>query len=117
MKKSRHHLLKPMLLDHFWQRARGLFLRQELLDQDGVLIRPCRSIHTIGMSRPIDVVFVDDKGWVKEVFANVSPCRAVICKSVGEVAALEISAGYAGKLGIDVGDQIFFVGEKHEIST
>ncbi len=108
MKHSRHHQLQPMHLDRFWQRARGLLLRQELLDQDGVLIRPCRSIHTIGMSRPIDVVFVDDQGWVKEVFANLSPCRAVICKSEGDVAALEISAGNAGKLGIDVGDRIFF---------
>ncbi len=109
MHKSRHHHLKPMHLDRFWQRARGLLMRQELLDRGGVLIRPCRSIHTVGMSRKIDVVFVNYQGLVKAIFAEVSPCRAVICKSKGELAALEIPAGNVGKLGITVGDWIVFL--------
>ena len=109
MKKTRHHQLNPKLLDRFWQRARGLLMRQELLDHGGVLIRPCRSIHTVGMSRKIDVVFVDLEGCVREIFAEVSPGRAVICKSKGQLAALEISAGSVGKIGIAVGDQIYFL--------
>jgi uncharacterized protein len=108
MSKPRHHQLEPMLLDRFWQRARGLLMRQQLLEKDGVLLRPCRSIHTVGMSRKIDVVFVDHEGCVREIFAEVSPCRGVICKSKGEVAALEISSGNAAKLGIAVGDRISF---------
>ena len=43
-------------------RAKGLLGRREI---DGaLLLRPCRSVHTIGMRAPIDVAFCDASGSV-----------------------------------------------------
>lgn len=35
-------------------------------------------IHTIGMRFPIDIVFCDRRGMVKEIFRNVKPGRLVV---------------------------------------
>jgi uncharacterized protein len=108
MDRSNHHHLKPLVLTRFWERARGLLLREVLLDQGGVLITPCHSIHTFGMTRAIDVIFLDGLGWVKEIRSDVKPCRAIMRKSREVLNTLEISAGSAKRQGIEVGDQISF---------
>ena len=41
------------------KRVRGLLGRNELVNGDGLLIRPTWSIHTWFMRFPIDVVFLD----------------------------------------------------------
>jgi uncharacterized protein len=84
-------------------------MRQELLDLDGVLLRPCRSIHTLGMTRAIDVVFLDSKGTVREVRLCVGPFRVVACQASGMLATLELAAGRVQRVGIGVGDQIIFM--------
>jgi uncharacterized membrane protein (UPF0127 family) len=58
-----------------------------------LLVVPARSIHTVGMRRPIDVVFVDADLRVVKVVRGLRPCR--VAGARGAVAALELVAGAA----------------------
>jgi uncharacterized protein len=109
MPRANRHRLKPKLLTHFLQRARGLLGREGLLDQGGVLIQPCRSVHTFGMIRAIDVVFINAAGIVQEIRADVLPWRVVNCQEKISSATLEMRAGACRTYGIAVGDQITFL--------
>ena len=106
MRNSRQHQLKPLVLERFWQRARGLLMRQQLLERDGVLIRPCRSIHTVGMTHSIDVVFLDLALRVTEVRPDIGPFRAITSRCRSTSSTLELAAGEVKKFGIVAGDQI-----------
>lgn len=48
--------------DGFWSRAKGLVGRDDL--QGALLLRPARSVHTLGMRFPIDVAYCDVDGVV-----------------------------------------------------
>lgn len=54
-------------------RLRGLMARRHF---DGMLVlAPCRDIHTVGVSSPIDVAFLDERGSVLEAHRAVGPFR------------------------------------------
>jgi uncharacterized membrane protein (UPF0127 family) len=59
----------------FWLRLKGLLGRKFLSPGQGIIIRPCRSVHTVGMSFPIDVAFVDREGFICLVLENMRPNR------------------------------------------
>lgn len=61
--------------DGFWLRVRGLLGRVPLEGGEGLLIRPCRAVHTIGLRYPIDVAFLDDGGTVVATYAALKPNR------------------------------------------
>ena len=66
-------------------RLRGLLLRAP---RDGVtVLAPCRDVHTLGMTRAIDVAFADDRGRVIRAFRDVGPARRLRCP--GAAVALE----------------------------
>ena len=56
-----------------------------------LLIVPARSVHTAGMRRPIDVVFLDADLRVVKVVRRLRPWRMAGAR--GAVAALELVAG------------------------
>ena len=74
-----HATLIPELLvaDTFWKRGMGLMGRPELKPGQGLLLRPCGSIHTCFMRFPIDVIFLDAINRVVKVHQNVPPWRMV----------------------------------------
>lgn len=75
----------------FWQRAQGLLLLRCPGRHDGLWLRPCRAIHTVGMRRAIDVVFLDRHHRIVRVVHNMRPYRAAWCwraYSVVELPAL-----------------------------
>jgi uncharacterized membrane protein (UPF0127 family) len=45
--------------DNFYLRLKGLLGRSGLPPGKGIVIKPCQAVHTVGMSFPIDVAFVD----------------------------------------------------------
>src|SRR5215210_694276 len=45
-----------------WRRMRGLLGRPPLRPGQGLLIVPCRGVHSFGMAYSIDVVHLDRKG-------------------------------------------------------
>lgn len=65
-----------LLLAHTWlSRARGLLMRPRLRAQFGLWLHPCRAIHTIGLSYPIAVFFLDRNNRVVSVRTTVAPNR------------------------------------------
>ncbi|MEZ6129774.1 MAG: DUF192 domain-containing protein [Planctomycetaceae bacterium] len=60
----------------FWTRFRGLQFQRELPPDEGLLVAPCRSVHTHWMRFAIDVVMIDAEGTVLKVRRNMKPWRA-----------------------------------------
>src|SRR2546428_10360625 len=54
------------------ERVRGLLGREGI--EGGIVLRPCRQVHTLGMHFPIDVAFCDREGVVLRV-STVAPWR------------------------------------------
>src|SRR5690606_1108949 len=75
----------------FGDRLRGLLGRPPPPPGYGLLIRPCRAIHTIGMRYAIDVVFFDQKGRIVRAIPHVRPARIAACS--GAHAAGELAVG------------------------
>ena len=60
-----------------WSRLRGLLgvLENDFRNGRGLWIRPCRGVHTLAMSFPIDVVYLDRDGTVVHLERNLQPWR------------------------------------------
>lgn len=84
-------------------RRRGLLGTDFLPEGGGMLIVPCRQVHTFGMRYPIDVVFVDASWTVRRVVHAMKPGR-VSPLVMGSRAALELPAGRAAQTGTARGD-------------
>src|SRR5262245_42763022 len=62
----------------FAARLIGLLNRKSLHRQEGLLLSPGGSIHTLGMRFAIDAVFLDQQLQVLKLVARVRPWRGVI---------------------------------------
>ena len=92
------------------ERARGLLGRSSLPAGQAMWLAPCRSIHTVGMRFPIDVVFLDRDARVVTIHQGVPPfrltwggwrARGVLEFAAGEVARLRITPGQQLRLSGD----------------
>jgi uncharacterized membrane protein (UPF0127 family) len=70
-----HHAIDVAVADTPLARMRGLLARPPLREGEGMLIRPCNMVHTVGMGYPIDVVFLRRDGTVLKVAPAVPPLR------------------------------------------
>ena len=59
----------------FSERAIGLMFKDKMENFDGLLIKPCRSIHTFFMKYPIDVIFLSSDNRVVKIIQNMRPWR------------------------------------------
>ena len=86
-------------------RTRGLIGHQPLEPEEGLMIDPCRWIHTFRMSFPIDVAYVD-KGWqVVALTEDLVPNR--IDRPVLRAQfVIEMMAGTIRRTGLAVGDRL-----------
>lgn len=99
------HAIRCSLAKSLWHRSRGLLARRRLPPRSGLLIERCSSIHTIGMTYPIDVVFLDASWRVLRVVPRVGLCRAAWCRRAKHT--LEMAAGEAVRCGIVVGTRLW----------
>ncbi len=109
LKDSKGNILLPRirLADTFLTRARGLLFSPAIGEEAGLWIKPCRSVHSFFMTYPIDVVFLDKELNIVFILKNMQPWRtSPICRTAGSV--LEIRAGAADRLGLQVGDRLEF---------
>ncbi|MDB4897542.1 MAG: hypothetical protein JWN15_3804 [Firmicutes bacterium] len=89
--------------DSFGLRLRGLMFRQGLGIGEGLVIEPCKAVHTHFMRFPIDVVFLDAEWRVVLVLPAMAPWR--FSPQVGGArSVLELAAGAAGATA--PGDQL-----------
>jgi len=95
-----------VLLEHlhvagnFWQRFRGLQFAPPLEPECGLLLRNCRSVHTMWMRFPIDVVFLSDSLEIREVRNRVNPWNLVIPRTKDAAHVIEMQAGNDHRLQV-----------------
>lgn len=90
-----------------WARLKGLLGAAPLPPGHGLLLERCRAVHTVGMGRAIDVVFVAADGAVLELRRGLGAGRVAVCRRA--VSVLELAAGDAWRLGLWRGCRIEFV--------
>lgn len=83
--------------DSWWRRLRGLLARPPMRKGEGLLLLECGSVHTVGMTYPIDVAFLDAEGTVVRN-VTLGPCRVGI-GGPEAVHALELPAGRLDETG------------------
>jgi uncharacterized membrane protein (UPF0127 family) len=86
-------------------RRRGLLGRDSLAPTEGLMLAPCKAVHTVGMRFPIDVVFIDGDGKAVRVVRDLAPWR--IAMSARAKAVIELAAGTAKASDIQVGDFLY----------
>lgn len=84
-------------------RMKGLLGRSELPADEGILIRPCGSVHTFFMRFAIDVVFLD-RDWKVLKVTTVKPWRTAVAR--GARAVVELAAGEADRRGLRPGTRL-----------
>ena len=91
--------------ESLYRRMKGLLGRERLCDGESLLIRPCSSIHTIGMKFPIDVLFLDKRNVVIALKKDLPPCRLtrIYFRSA---SVLELQAGMILLTHTRIGDEI-----------
>ena len=83
---------------------RGLLGRSSLPVGEGLLIKPCGSVHMFFMRFAIDVVFLDRELSVVGVVPELRPWR--MAGRRGAKVTLELAAGEAARRGIAPGMQL-----------
>jgi len=90
-----------------WSRLRGLLGRGPLEPGQGMLLRPCRQVHTFFMGHTIDVLFLRADGEVLALEAGLRPWR--MTPHVGRArCVLELADGGAAAADTRVGDTLIF---------
>lgn len=96
-------VLAARLTHHWWERLRGLLGTREPPVQ-GLYLVPCRSVHTMGMRYPIDLVFLAKDGRVLRVVEAVPPWRVVGARGAHAVA--EFAAGTVRSAQVAAGERL-----------
>jgi uncharacterized protein len=90
----------------FMERAGGLLFRRKLTATETLLLKPCNSIHTVGMRYPIDVVYINANGFVLKIIKNMRPFKFSYCKNADTV--LELLSNTVENLNFNINDRIIF---------
>jgi uncharacterized membrane protein (UPF0127 family) len=86
-------------------RAIGLLSRRRFNPGEGLLITPCRGVHTWGMRFAIDLVALDQEGVVVDAVAGLGPWRIRLPRR-GGFNVLELPEGSLSRSQTQVGHQI-----------
>lgn len=73
--KTKEKVIKKevIIANSFFTRLKGLLGKKRLSEEQCILIRPCKSVHTFFMKFPIDVIFIDKNFKVVKVIKNITP--------------------------------------------
>ncbi len=93
-----------------WSRMKGLIGRpaEKFQPGQGLCLAPAESIHTIGMSYPIDVAYLDANKRVIRTYHQLPPLRIAVVKLKAR-SILELPAGTLAQTGTEVGDLLQFI--------
>ncbi|MFH1970261.1 MAG: DUF192 domain-containing protein [Verrucomicrobiota bacterium] len=90
-----------------WRRARGLIGAASLGTDHGLVLAPCRAIHTGFMRFLLDVIFFSREGRVVRMAARVKPFR-VVWGGWPAWGVLEMQSGWFPWARLKEGDQLIF---------
>ena len=95
--------------DSGWARMKGLLgrARDEFPPGRGLWLVPANSIHTIGMSFPIDVAYLDRTGRVIHLYHSLHPFRVAAIRFRAR-SVLELPAGTLARTRTEIGDTVEF---------
>jgi len=89
----------------FFTRLSGLIFRRPLGSGEALLLKDCKSIHTLGMRYSIDAVFIDREGRIISLFEGIPPWRFLPHISKAS-AVMEFRSGFIKKKKLRTGDVI-----------
>ena len=92
------------IADSFFTRGIGLLGRGALGADTGMLITPCRSVHTLMMRFSLDLIFLSDELEVLGAKWNVRPFRMVSAPK-DCVSILELESGWFSSDLVAIGDR------------
>lgn len=110
LNSTKHQELASRLsiAESIFSRMKGLLGRNSLNNGEGLLIRPCKGIHTFGMKFPIDAVFLNKNNRVIAISKNILPNRMTRLY-LGASSVIEVPAGTLEKTATLAGDQLEFI--------
>jgi uncharacterized protein len=90
-----------------WTRLRGLLGESpnDFRNGRGLWIRPCRGVHTLAMSFPIDVVYLDRSGTVVHLEPDLRPWRFAPVR-LQAASVLELPSHMIAETETALGDRI-----------
>lgn len=97
--------IKILEYNSFWKRFKGLMFRFQPIENEGILIEPCNSIHMFFMFFAIDVVFLNDRNEIVFIKEDLKPWSAVFPVKHAS-SALELPVGTVSRFGIRIGDKV-----------
>ncbi|KUO50526.1 MAG: hypothetical protein APF76_07715 [Desulfitibacter sp. BRH_c19] len=63
------------IADSFFLRLKGLLGKSSLPHGKGIIIKPCKAVHTMAMSFTIDVAFVDKNNYICHIIDSMLPYK------------------------------------------
>jgi uncharacterized membrane protein (UPF0127 family) len=94
--------------DRFFKRMIGLMGKKDIAENEGLLIYPCRQIHTFFMRFPIDVLFLSKSGEILFLKEKMEP--GFVSPSVKDCFyVLELKGGTISKKGIGLSESIWIL--------
>lgn len=94
-----------LLAQTFTTRAKGLLGKKQLQDGSGLLIKPCKQIHSVGMKFNFDAVFITKDKTVCHLHPNMKPGQ--ISAHINQsLYVLELPAGRIQETDTCIGDVI-----------
>lgn len=105
---ARESGLSIFCADDFWNRTRGLLGRPPLNSGEGFWITPCNSVHTLGMTYCLDLIYLDRSLRIVSQRVSVRPWQASWCRQAYSV--VELPEGELGRLGWQVGERVTWHG-------
>lgn len=100
-------LQQVTLADSFWSRFKGLLGRKQLAPDEGLLLKPCSSVHTLGMQFAIGVVYLNRSNEILHIQPHMPPGRlGPLIKGACQV--LEVNPDWLAASPLKVGSQLHF---------
>lgn len=94
--------------DNFLSRLKGLIGKESFLEEEGLIITPCNSIHMFFMKFSLDIIFVDKSNRVVHLIENIKPWK--LSKIVWSAAfVIELPINSIKKTNTEVGDILEFL--------
>ena len=97
--------LRVSRADTMFSRLRGLLGRARLACDEGLWMVPSQGIHTIGLTFPMDLIYLDEECQVVHIVEHLAPFRIAPLK-IKAHTVLELAARAVHSSGTQIGDQL-----------
>ncbi len=105
LKGEQEIVSEAVLADTFFNRLFGLLPLKVLDENKGIILKPCKQIHTFHMKYSIDAVFLSEDNVIVHIEQKIAPNK--VSKYVKSAkCVLEAGGGTAERCRLSVGDRL-----------